>query len=105
MAGKDISCTHVAMSSVRVMNTTAQMGTMVGRAVVLCVKQGWLPKELGNKHFKTLADNLKRKRKFSRLGVMGKKRYQGRIGLKNELKYWLRPIVRMFRSPASIVDM
>lgn len=97
MAGKDISCTHVAMSSVRVMNTTAQMGTMLGRAVALCLEHGWMPRELGEKHFKTLVDNLKRKRQFSKLGVMGKKRYQKRLGLKNELKYWLRPLVRMFR--------
>ena len=97
MAGKDISCTNVAMSSVRVMNTTAQMGAMVGRAVALCVKQGWMPKELGDKHFKTLADSLKCKRQFPRLGKHGKKRYQGRIGLKGELKYWLRPLVRMLR--------
>lgn len=97
MAGKDISCTHVAMSSVRVMNTTAQMGTMVGRAVALCFEHGWMPKELGDRYFKTLADSLKCKRLFSKLGKKGKRRNQGRIGLRGELKYWLRPLVRMFR--------
>lgn len=32
MAGRDISVTHVALAPVRVMNTTAMMGTVVGRA-------------------------------------------------------------------------
>ena len=36
MAGRNISVTHVALASVRVMNTTALMGTLVGRAAALC---------------------------------------------------------------------
>lgn len=36
MAGRNISVTHVALAPVRVMNTTAQMGTAVGLAASLC---------------------------------------------------------------------
>ena len=86
MAGKDISCTHVAMSSVRVENTTAQMGAMVGRAVSVCVKNGWSPRQLGEGHFGELAGILKRPGKLTRLA----KRGQGRIGVKGEVMYWLR---------------
>jgi len=60
MAGKDISGTYRALASFRVMNTTAQMGSMVGKAAALCVKNGWSPRELGAKHFDALAQSLKR---------------------------------------------
>lgn len=85
MAGKNISATHVAMASVRVENTVAQMGTMVGRAVSLCVRHGWTPRELGENHFRELTQLLKRPGSLSRLAKSG----QGRDGL-GEMKYWLR---------------
>lgn len=98
MAGKDISCTHVAMSSVRVENTTAQMGTMVGRAVSLCVKHGWMPRELGKaQHFNVLVELLKMPIGIAPLVNRGRRRYQNRIGLRNEMKFWFRPIVRMVK--------
>lgn len=59
MAGKDISVTHVAMASVRVENTTGQMGTVVGRAVPLCLRNGWTPRELATEHFDALAAQLR----------------------------------------------
>ena len=46
MAGRNISVTHVALAPVRVMNTTAQMGTVVGRAAYLCLRHGVAPRGL-----------------------------------------------------------
>ena len=60
MAGKDISGTYAALSSYRVQNTTGQMGTVVGRAVALCVRNGWTPRELARDHFDALAKKLSR---------------------------------------------
>ena len=50
MAGRCISVTHVALAPVRVMNTTAQMGTVVGRAAYLCRRLGVDPRGLYEKH-------------------------------------------------------
>ena len=58
MAGKDISVTHVALASVRVENTTGQMGTVVGRAVPLCLRNGWTPRELATERFDDLRRQL-----------------------------------------------
>lgn len=60
MAGKDISGTYRALASFRVQNTTAQMGSMVGKAVSLCVKNGWTPRALGRDHFADLKASLER---------------------------------------------
>ena len=58
MAGKDISVTHVALASVRVENTTGQMGTVVGRAVSLCLRRGYAPRTLATERFGELAELL-----------------------------------------------
>ena len=55
MAGRNISVTHVALAPVRTMNTTAQMGTVVGRAAFLCRKRNVDPRALYTTH---LADLL-----------------------------------------------
>lgn len=93
MAGKDISCTYVAMASVRVENTTAQMGQMVGIAASLCAKNGWTPRELRQSHFDALADCLRDPWRRSRLSRMG----QGRRTLKDEIRYWLRVLYHRFK--------
>lgn len=93
MAGKDISATHVAMASVRVENTVAQMGAMVGRAAALCVKNGWTPRQLGAEHFGVLAKVLRNPGPSTRLARQG----QGRIGVKGEMKYWLRVCYHKFK--------
>ena len=54
MAGRNISVTHVALAPVRVMNTTAMMGTMVGRAAWLCRKLDVKPRELYENHLEDL---------------------------------------------------
>lgn len=46
LAGKDISATHVAMGSHRVMNTGGAMGAVVARAAALCKTGGLKPRDL-----------------------------------------------------------
>lgn len=46
MAGRNISVTHVALGTVRVMRTTGMMGEVVGMAASLCKKYGVIPREV-----------------------------------------------------------
>lgn len=46
MAGRNISCTHVAFGSLRVMNTGGQMGVAIGTAAALCKKYDCLPRDI-----------------------------------------------------------
>jgi hypothetical protein len=46
MAGRNISATHVAFTSTRVMGTCAVIGQAVGTAAALCIRQKLLPHEL-----------------------------------------------------------
>ncbi|MCS7024915.1 MAG: FAD-dependent oxidoreductase [Bryobacteraceae bacterium] len=48
MAGRNISASHVAFTSTRVMGTCAVEGQAIGTAAALCVKHGWLPREIAN---------------------------------------------------------
>ncbi len=47
MAGRNISASHVAFSSTRVMATCAAMGQAVGTAAALCARHGLHPRQLG----------------------------------------------------------
>lgn len=46
MAGRNISVTHVALSTTRVMATCATLGQAIGTAVAFCVKEGLTPRKL-----------------------------------------------------------
>ncbi|MFO1529038.1 MAG: FAD-dependent oxidoreductase [Kiritimatiellia bacterium] len=46
MAGRAMSSTHVGMGSVRVQNTTGQMGVAVGYAAALCKQYGIEPRDI-----------------------------------------------------------
>jgi len=46
MAGRNISCTHVAFCSTRVMATCAVVGQAVGTAAAMCARRGGTPREL-----------------------------------------------------------
>lgn len=46
MAGRNISCSHVAFTSTRVMATCAVVGQAAGTAAALCLEQGILPRQL-----------------------------------------------------------
>lgn len=93
MAGKDISCTHVAMASVRVENTVAQMGQVVGLAAALCVMNAWTPRKLGESHFKVLARRLRNPWPQTRLCRLG----QGRRTVGNEIHYRMRRLYHRFK--------
>ena len=56
MAGRNISVTHIALGTVRVMRTTGMMGEVVGMAAALCKKHQILPREVYWYHLPELKD-------------------------------------------------
>ena len=54
MAGRNISVTHVALGTVRVMRTTGMMGEVVGMAASLCSRYGITPREVYQHHLPEL---------------------------------------------------
>lgn len=73
MAGRNVSVSHVALSSTRVMATCAMMGQAVGTGVAYCISSGISPTQLGNDtgHMSRLQQQLLRQD-------------QGMLGVKNE---------------------
>lgn len=59
-AGRNISQTHIALSSTRVMATCSLMGQAVGTAAALCVQMGITPRELAQTHVDLLQERLLR---------------------------------------------
>lgn len=59
-AGRNVSQTHIALSSSRIMATCALMGQAVGTAATICNKKNILPREVGQKHIKELQEQLMR---------------------------------------------
>ena len=57
-AGRNISATHAAMSSTRVMGTTSLMGQAVGTAAALCVKHACEPRDIYERHLDELQQTL-----------------------------------------------
>lgn len=60
LAGRIVSCTHVAMGSLRVMQTLGAMGQAVGTAAALCKEHACLPGELKEKYITELQETLQR---------------------------------------------
>lgn len=60
MAGRDISVTHIALGSVRVMRTCAMMGEVVGLAASICANKGLLPRDIYKTHFVDLVALMKK---------------------------------------------
>lgn len=54
MAGRNISVTHVALGTVRVMRTTGMMGEVVGMAAALCNKYQIIPRLIYQQHLPEL---------------------------------------------------
>ena len=54
MAGRNISVSHIALGTVRVMRTTAMMGEVVGLAASICCKNGIAPRDIHQTEFKKL---------------------------------------------------
>lgn len=73
MAGRNISVTHVALGTVRVMRTTGMMGEVVGMAASLCKKYNVMPRGIYHYHLNDLKMLMKE-------GV-------GKKGLPNNQKY------------------
>ncbi len=57
-AGRNISVTHAAMSSTRVMGTCALLGQAVGTAASIAVQRDCLPKDVSRDHMELLQDRL-----------------------------------------------
>ena len=59
MAGRNISVTHVALGTVRLMRTSGMMGEVLGMAASICKKDRINPRELYKKHFPELVSLMK----------------------------------------------
>ncbi len=59
MAGRNISVTHEALGTVRVMKTCGMMGEVVGKAASLCALHGCTPRDVYEKHLDELLDLLR----------------------------------------------
>ena len=57
MAGRDISVTHVALGTIRVMNTCGMMGEVVGMAAAICKEHSTTPRGV----YKDYLDELKKR--------------------------------------------
>ena len=51
MAGRDISVTHIALGTTRLMRTHGMQGEVVGMAASVCKKHGCLPRDVYAAHF------------------------------------------------------
>lgn len=60
MAGRNISVTHVALGTVRVMRTTGMMGEVVGLAASLCKKYGTTPRGVYRNHLAELKERMQK---------------------------------------------
>ncbi|MBP5294228.1 MAG: FAD-dependent oxidoreductase, partial [Lachnospiraceae bacterium] len=58
MAGRDISCTHMALGTVRLENTIAAIGQAAGTAASLCVRLAEDPRGIGQRHLGALQQEL-----------------------------------------------
>ena len=59
MAGRDISVTHEALGTVRVMKTGGMIGEVVGKAASLCVKNQCYPRDIYERYFPELQTLLR----------------------------------------------
>ena len=57
-AGRNISVTHVALGTVRVQNTIAALGQVVGTAAAMCIKLNEMPRGIYKRHIKELQQEL-----------------------------------------------
>lgn len=59
-AGRNVSQTHIALSSSRIQATCALMGQAVGTASALCIQKKVTPRQLANQHINELQEQLLR---------------------------------------------
>jgi len=60
MAGRNISVSHVALGTVRLMRTGGMMGEVLGMAASVCKDQGVRPREIPSSHFSSLEALMKK---------------------------------------------
>jgi hypothetical protein len=60
MAGRNISVTHVALGTIRVMRTGGLMGEVVGMAASLCKKYDIYPRNIYQKHLPDLKELMQK---------------------------------------------
>lgn len=58
MAGRNISVTHAALGTVRVMRTTGMMGEVVGMAAAICKRHGCGPRDVYKRYFRELEEMM-----------------------------------------------
>lgn len=58
MAGRNVSASRMAMTSLRVQATTGMMGEVVGMAAFICVKNSCTPREIYHSHWDEMKKNL-----------------------------------------------
>lgn len=56
MAGRNVSVTHEALGTVRVMKTGGMMGEVVGKAASICIKQNCLPRDVYHSYLEQLKE-------------------------------------------------
>ena len=61
MAGRNISVTHIALGTVRVMRTGGMMGEVVGMAADICRQHGILPRAVYTDHLPELKKLMQKK--------------------------------------------
>ena len=59
MAGRDISVTHEALGTTRVMKTCGMMGEVVGRAASVCVRHGCTPRQVYQEYWGEMDELLR----------------------------------------------
>jgi hypothetical protein len=60
LAGRDISCSHVAFAAVRVQKTLGMLGEVVGMAAGICKEKGCSPRAVYAEHLALLKERMKR---------------------------------------------
>ena len=58
MAGRNVSVTHAALGTVRVMRTTGMMGEVVGMAAAVCRTHSCEPRDVYGRYFKELEEKM-----------------------------------------------
>lgn len=86
MAGRNISVTHVALGTVRVMRTTGMMGEVVGMAASLCKKHNATPREIYRYHLEDLKSLMQKG--VNKKGLPNNQQYNegGRLSRKPVIK-------------------
>lgn len=59
MAGRNISVTHEALGTIRVMKTCGMMGVVVGKAAALCAQHNTTPREVYYQHLDELVELMR----------------------------------------------